>query len=91
MTDARKENHDTGPEGGFQQGASDRPLPDDLTAREPERSMHSYSPDPEGNDTPEGPRPDLSARDLQTNASQDELNTPPGSDADHASHVPHVG
>ena len=38
-----------------------------------------------------GERPDLSARDLQTNASQDELETEPGSDADQANEVAHVG
>ena len=91
MTDIRKQNHDTGPAGGFAQGASDRPLPDDMTAREPGRSMHSYSPDPKENDQPEGPRPDLSAKDLQANASQDELQTRPGSDGDQANQVPHVG
>jgi hypothetical protein len=90
MTGDRKQNHDTGPEGGFAQGPQDRPLPDDLAAREPARSM-SYAPSPEGNDAPEGPRPDLSARDLQDNAGQDDLISDPGSDADQANQVPHVG
>ncbi|HEX8568723.1 MAG TPA: hypothetical protein VF699_02205 [Caulobacteraceae bacterium] len=88
MTDTRKQNHDQG--GPETLAGNDRPLPDDLTAREPERSM-SYAPSPEGNDRPEGQRPDLSARDLQANAGQDELDTRPGSDADQANEVPHVG
>lgn len=89
MTDARKQNADQG--GGPEQPPqADRPLPEDLGARETGRSM-SYAPSPEGNDRPEGPRPDLSARDLQSNAGQDELNAEPGSDADQANQSPHVG
>ena len=37
------------------------------------------------------PDPDLTSRDLQDNSSQGPLETPPGSDADHAAEVPHVG
>ena len=88
MTDGRKQNHDEG--GPEPLRAADRPLPEDLGAREPDRSM-SNAPSPEGNDRAEGPRPDLSARDLQSNAGQDALQTRPGSDADQAAEVPHVG
>ena len=77
MTDAR----DDGSEGR---------LPEELGARETGRPM-SAAPSPEGNDRAEGQRPELSARDLQTNASQDELEADPGSDADQANEVPHVG
>ena len=87
MTDVRKQNHDTG---GPEQLRGDRPLPDDMAAREPDRSM-SHAPSPEGNDRPEGQRPDLSARDLQANAGQDALEARPGSDADQANEAPHVG
>ena len=69
---------------------SERQLPEELGARESGRPM-SAAPSPEGNDRAEGPRPDLSARDLQANASQDELEAAPGSDADQANEVPHVG
>ena len=62
----------------------------DRGAREPGRPM-SAALSPEGNDRAEGARPDLSARDLQSNPGQDELNTRPGSDADQANEVPHVG
>jgi hypothetical protein len=69
---------------------SERRLPEDLGARETGRPM-SAAPSLEGNDRAEGPRPDLSARDLQANSGQDELETTPGSDADQANEVPHVG
>ena len=82
MTDARNRNAD--------QAAADRQPLENLGAQETGRSM-SAAPSPEGNDRPEGDRPDLSARDLQTNQGQDELNTTPGSDADQANQVPHVG
>ena len=89
MTDTRKQNADQG--GTEQLPATDRQLPEDLGARETARSMHSYSPSPDGNDRPQGERPDLSARDLQANQGQDELNASPGSDADQANEAPHVG
>ena len=88
MTDAREQDQDQGAPETLAQ--NDRTLPGDLAAREPGRSM-SNAPSPEGNDRPEGQRPDLSARDLQVNAGQDELDTRPGSDADQANEVPHVG
>jgi hypothetical protein len=49
-------------------------------------------------DNPPAPQPRspaedkiLSARDLQENASEGELDVEPGSDADQAAEVPHVG
>ena len=49
-------------------------------------------PKAEGKERPEGTRPDLSGRDLQENRSQGEpLEAEPGSDADQAAEVPHVG
>ena len=55
-------------------------------------------PDPEGvgrppssGDRAEGDPRALSARDLQSNPGQDALETQPGSDADQANQVPHVG
>jgi len=88
MTDTRKQNADEG--GSEQLAQTERQLPEDLGAQETGRSM-SYAPSPEGNDRPEGAGPDLSARDLQSNAGQDELQTRPGSDGDQANEVPHVG
>ena len=75
--------------------APDRPGDMDATDRgadpRPERTM-SAAPSPEGADRPEGPRPDLSARDLQDNAAQGgAVQARPGSDADQAAEVPHVG
>ena len=70
---------------------SDRPLPADLDAtdrradRAPDRPI-SAAPSPEGNNRPEGPRPDLSARDLQ-----EDVQASPGSDADQAAEAPKVG
>ncbi len=47
---------------------------------------------PADTEPPEAPAPrPNSARDLQENASQGPLDAPPGSDADHAAEVPHVG
>jgi hypothetical protein len=47
---------------------------------------------PADTEPPEQPvqRP-ASARDLQENAGEGRIDTPPGSDADHAAEVPHVG
>ena len=87
MTNSPEQNVDGGPEA---RAGAERQLPEDLGASEPARSM-SHAPSPEGNDRAEGERPDLSARDLQANAGQDELNARPGSDADQANQVPHVG
>ena len=44
---------------------------------------------PAGADEPQGDP--LSSRDLQEQADETPLETPPGSDADHAAEVPHVG
>jgi len=77
--------------------APDRPLPGGMDATErgadPRTSRPlSAAPSPEGNDRAEGPPPSLSARDLQENSAQGEpLEAEPGSDADQANEVPHVG
>lgn len=50
--------------------------------------------EPETSDgsAPKAPDPaSMTGRELQENPSQGPIDTPPGSDADHAAEVPHVG
>lgn len=64
-------------------------MPDDERSQ-PERPVGAAS-SPEDRDRPAGENRALSARDLQENASEGDLDVEPGSDADQAAEVPHVG
>jgi hypothetical protein len=58
----------------------------------PDRTADTDAPASDGDSRPQNKRPGLSARDLQENASQGQpLEAAPGSDADQANEVPHVG
>ena len=74
--------------------SKDRPLPADMDATDraadprPDRSL-SAAPSPEGNDRASGEPRSLSARNLQQDDGK--VDAEPGSDADQANEVPHVG